>query len=106
MLFRSERLNAMHPNLVIAEKLPDDLSAFKFVFIDSVSKARLTSQDLTRLRKENPGTAFIFIFHTTKDGNFRGQQDFAHDVDVIIEVENGIAKANGRFGIGNKVSVF
>lgn len=101
-----ERLNAMHPNLVIAEKLPDDLSAFKFVFIDSVSKARLTSQDLTRLRKKNPGTAFIFIFHTTKDGNFRGQQDFAHDVDVIIEVENGVAKANGRFGVGGSARIF
>lgn len=96
----------IHPNLVIAEKLPDDLSAFKFVFIDSVSKARLTSQDLTRLRQENPGTAYVFIFHTTKDGNFRGQQDFAYDVDVIIEVENGVAKANGRFGIGGNINVF
>lgn len=101
-----ERLNAIHPNLVIAEKLPDDLSAYKFVFIDSVSKARLTSQDLTKMKKDNPKTAFVFIFHSTKEGNFRGQQDFAHDVDVIINVENGNAKANGRFGIGGKLEVF
>lgn len=101
-----ERLNAIHPNLVIAEKLPADLSAYKFVFIDSVSKARLTSQDLTAIKKENPKTAFVFIFHSTKEGNFRGQQDFAHDVDVIINVENGIAKANGRFGVGGRMDVF
>lgn len=101
-----ERLGAMHPNLIIAEKIPDDLSPYQFVFIDSVSKARLTSHDLTKLRKENPKTAFVFIFHTTKEGNFRGQQDFAHDVDVIIEVENGVAKANGRFGVGGKLEVF
>jgi len=25
---------------------------------------------------------------------------------VIIEVENGIAKANGRFGVGGKLEVF
>jgi len=101
-----ERLGAIHPNLVIAEKLPDDLTSYQFVFIDSVSKAGLSSQELTRLRKENPNTAFVFIFHTTKEGNFRGKQDFAHDVDVIIEVENGVAKANGRFGVGGKLEVF
>ena len=101
-----ERLGAIHLNLIIAEKIPDDLSPYQFVFIDSVSKARLTCMDITRLRKNNPKTAFVFIFHTTKEGNFRGQQDFAHDVDVIIEVENGIAKANGRFGIGGKMNIF
>jgi hypothetical protein len=101
-----ERLGAIHPNLVIAEKLPDDLTTYQFVFVDSVSKAGLSSQELTRLRKENPKTAFIFIFHTTKEGNFRGKQDFAHDVDVIIEVENGVAKANGRFGVGGRMDVF
>lgn len=100
-----ERLNAIHPNLVIAERLPEDLSPFQFVFIDSVSKAGLTTDDLTRLHKENPKTAFIFIFHTTKEGNFRGKQDFAHDVDVIIEVENGVAKANGRFGVGGRIDI-
>lgn len=101
-----ERLGAIHPNLIIAEKLPEDLTPYQFVFVDSVSKARLSSDDLTNLRKENPKTAFIFIFHTTKAGNFRGQQDFAHDVDVIIEVEKGVAKANGRFGIGGEMDVF
>lgn len=100
-----ERLGAIHPNLVIAEKLPDDLSPYQFVFIDSVSKAGFSSQELTRLRKENPKTAFIFIFHTTKEGNFRGKQDFAHDVDVIIEVENGVAKANGRFGVAGRMVI-
>ena len=101
-----ERLGAIHPNLIIAEKLPDDLTPYQFVFIDSVSKAKLTSQALTKLRKDNPKTAFVFIFHTTKEGNFKGQQDFAHDVDVIVEVENGIAKANGRFAIGGKMNIF
>ncbi|NJO92400.1 MAG: hypothetical protein HC831_28100 [Chloroflexia bacterium] len=101
-----ERLGAVHPNLVLAERLPDNLAPYQFVFVDSVSKARLSSDDLTKLRKENPKTSFVFIFHTTKAGNFRGQQDFAHDVDVIIEVENGVAKANGRFGVGERMEIF
>lgn len=101
-----ERLNAIHPNLVLAEKLPEDMSAYRFVFIDSVSKAGLSSLDLDNLKKRYPSTAFIYIFHTTKDGNFRGKQDFAHDVDVIVEVEDGIARANGRFGVGGKLNIF
>jgi predicted ATP-dependent serine protease len=100
-----ERLNAIHPNLVIAANLPEDLSKFQFVFIDSVSRAGLTTDDLTRIRKQNPQTAFIYIFHTTKVGNFRGRQDFAHDVDVIIEVENGVARANGRFGAISTIKI-
>lgn len=101
-----ERLNAIHHNLVLAEKLPEDMSAYRFVFIDSVSKAGLSNLDLDNLKKRYPSTAFIYIFHTTKDGNFRGKQDFAHDVDVIVEVEDGIAKANGRFGVGGHLNIF
>jgi len=32
--------------------------------------------------------------------NFRGKQGFAHEVEVIITVDKGVAKANGRFGSG------
>ena len=101
-----ERLGAIHPNLVISESIPLDLSPFQYVFIDSVSKAGLSSEDLTTIRKDNPKTAFIFIFHTTKAGNFRGKQDFAHDVDAIIEVDRGVATSNGRFGVAGRLDVF
>lgn len=82
------------------------LSPYQFVFIDSVSKAGLTAEYLTHILKENPKTSFIYIFHTTKEGNFRGKQGFAHDVDVIIEVEYGVAKANGRFAISGIIALF
>ena len=101
-----ERLNAIHPNLVIADKLPENLSMFDFVFIDSVSKAAMTIEQMVRLHKQFPKTAFIFIFHSTKDGKFRGSQGFAHEVDCIIDVENGIARGNGRFGVGGEINVF
>lgn len=101
-----ERLNAIHTNLQIASEIPENLSDYNFVFIDSVSKAELSIDDLNELRNSNPDTSFIFIFHTTKQGNFRGKQGFAHDADVIISVENGVAKANGRFGTGGEMEVF
>lgn len=94
-----ERLRATHPNLYVAETVPEDLAKYDFVFIDSVSRAGFNLDYLRQLRKDNPKTAFIFIYHTTKEGNFRGKNENAHEVDVIIEVANGKAKGNGRFGI-------
>lgn len=92
-----DRLEASHLNLFIAEKVPEDLSGFDFVFIDSVSKAGMEISDITALHKKFPKTAFIFIYHSTKEGKFRGGNEHAHEVDVIIEVVNGEAIAKGRF---------
>jgi hypothetical protein len=101
-----ERLNAIHPNLIIADTIPQNLSQYNFVFIDSVSKAGMTIDQLVKLHKQFPQTAFVFIFHSTKDGNFRGGQGFAHEVDCIIDVADGVAKGNGRFGVGGEINVF
>ena len=101
-----DRLNAYHQNLDIAEAIPDNLSGYDFIFIDSVTRAKLEVNDLRKLITSNPNKAFIFVFHSTKEGSFRGQQTFQHDVDIIIKVEQGIAKAYGRFNQGGEMKVF
>lgn len=93
-----ERLKAIHPNLYVSDTVPGNLSQFNFVFIDSVSKGKIDNDRLNELIKKHPETALIFIFHSTKNGDFRGGQENAHDVDVIVEIENGIATGRGRFG--------
>jgi hypothetical protein len=100
-----DRLGASHPNLFIAEQVPEDLSEFDFVFIDSVSKAGMEISDITVLHKKFPRTAFIFIYHSTKEGKFRGGNEHAHEVDVIIEVVNGGASAVGRFNSNSKIKI-
>jgi hypothetical protein len=100
-----ERLNASHPNLYITDRIPADLSQYQFVFIDSVSKAGMDVSDLEELRKQYPGVSFIFIYHTTKEGRFKGVNTHAHEVDVIIEVGKGEAKATGRFNAGGKMKI-
>ena len=62
---------------------------YQFVFIDSVSKAGIDIPDIELLRKQHPETSFIFIYHTTKEGRFKGTNTHAHEVDVIIEVAKG-----------------
>ena len=100
-----ERLKANHPNLFVTDRVPEHLDQFNFVFIDSVSKAGLEISDMDEMRKMNPNTSFIFIYHTTKEGKFRGVNAHAHEVDVIIEVEKGKATSTGRFNAGGSVGV-
>jgi hypothetical protein len=96
-----------HPNLFVAEEIPEGLSPYDFIFFDSVNKLGLSVQDLEALKRANQGKSFIYIFQTTKDGSFRGANEFQHDVDVVIEVpEKGLAVQNGRFNQGGEMRIF
>ncbi len=99
--------NVKHPNLFVSDYLPSDLSEYNFVFIDSVNKMELQPNDLEVLKAKNPDVSFIYVFQTTKEGNFRGSNHFQHDVDVVIEVpEKGKAIQNGRFNQGGAMEIF
>ncbi len=96
-----------HPNLFVTEQIPEDLSYYDFIFFDSVNKLGLSSGDLETLKHNNPGKSFVYIFQTTKEGNFRGANEFQHDVDVVIQVpEKGLAVQNGRFNQGGEMRIF
>jgi hypothetical protein len=96
-----------HPNLFVAESIPQDLTPYDFIFFDSVNKLGLSAGDLEALKQANPGKSFIYIFQTTKEGNFRGANEFQHDVDIVIEVpEKGMAVQNGRYNQGGQMKIF
>lgn len=96
-----------HENLFVSDYLPEDLSKYQFIILDSVNKLGLNPKDLENLKKNNPGKSFIFIFQTTKDGKFKGANSYQHDVDVVIEVpERGRATQFGRFNQGGEMSIF
>jgi len=96
-----------HPNLYVSENIPADLSPYDFIFFDSVNKLGLSVGDLGALRESYPEKSFIYVFQTTKDGHFRGANEFQHDVDVVIEVpEKGLAVQNGRFNQGGEMRIF
>ena len=96
-----------HPNLDISETIPEDLSMYRFVFLDSVNSLGLSTEDLVTLKNHNPNTSFIQIFQTTKAGSHRGDNESQHNVDVIIEVpEKGMAVQNGRFNQGGEMRIF
>ncbi len=64
-------------------------------------------QELDVLEKKYPKTSFVYIFQTTKDGNFKGGMEYKHNVDVVIEVpEKGIATQYGRYNQGGEIKIF
>jgi hypothetical protein len=97
---RIERLDVGHPHMYVSNHLPSDLSPYDFVITDSVSRGRLDLEEMRSLISSFPDTSFIFIFHVTKSGLPRGTAEFQHEVDVLVEVSDGVATANGRFGPG------
>ncbi|RYY17198.1 MAG: hypothetical protein EOO04_25755, partial [Chitinophagaceae bacterium] len=100
------RNKANVPGLDFANKLPPNLSMYQFVFVDSVSDAGLDEVAFKGLIKANkPHTSILGIFHATKGGNFRGGQTYAHDVDVLIKVDSGVAEAQGRFAPPNQINI-
>ena len=52
------------------------------------------------------GKFYVYVFQTTKGGQFRGSQEYLHDVDAEIRVENMTAKAGkNRFGGYEQIDV-
>lgn len=96
-----------HPNLVVADAIPEALSSYEFIFLDSINKLGLSPQDLERLKTQNKGKSFVYIFQVNKAGAFKGSNTFQHDVDVVVELpEIGKAVQYGRFNQGGELNVF
>jgi hypothetical protein len=105
--FQDKVLAVKHHNLHVSPFLPDDLSPYQYIFLDSVTRLGLTPEDLRRLKARYPGKSFIYIFQVTKHGIFKGNNDFQHDVDIVIEVpQKGKAVQMGRYNQGGEMDIF
>lgn len=79
---------------------------YDFVFIDSINVAGIEVSQLGELRQLHSSTAFISVMQATKQGSFKGSQEFAHNCDIIINVENGRASQIGRFNAPAEFEIF
>lgn len=94
-----ERLNAVNRNIDLSDRIPEDISKYNVVVLDSINTMQLTPQQLRDLYYKNPKTSFVSVFQTTKDGNFKGAQEFEHDADTVIRIEKFTATPQkNRFG--------
>ena len=79
---------------------------YRFVVIDSVNYIRIEPEQIEELKADNPRMALITVQQATKDGKFRGSQQFAHNCDIIIEVIQGVAHSTGRFAPPREMAIF
>lgn len=100
-----KRLNACNENLHIAESVPEGaLQDYDCVFFDSVNDLQI---EPTKLNEYTDGIASVSIFQCTKDGQYKGGQEFSHDADVVVRVDDMVATTEkNRFGnSGNEFMV-
>ena len=67
-----------------------DKGKYRFIVLDSINDMKLTPEDLSRLRAQFYKCGFIGILQSTKDGKFKGSNEFAHDSDIKIKLDNYI----------------
>lgn len=83
-----------HPNLVFVKSIDQlsrmgkNIDQFRVAFFDSVNKMKWSVDDWTVFADQHPGMIKIAIIQTTKDGDFKGGQEWQHEVDVAAEIRN------------------
>lgn len=79
---------------------------YDFVFIDSVNYMRLLPEQVEELKNILPESGFVTVQQATKQGHARGSQEFGHNCDIIVEIVDGVAYAQGRFAPPAEMEVF
>lgn len=84
-----------------------DLSMYRFLFVDSVNHAGMEIEQLRRLREKHPSLSIVLVMQSTKEGQFKGSQEWAHETDLVITVEAGRARTEkNRYAPLSSIQVF
>ena len=100
------RLNAFHKNIYVTADMPDDLSYFDLLVIDSVNEMNMTPDDIRKIQETYPNLSTWQIFKATKEGKFLGQSDYGHLCQVELVCEDRHCQAHkNRFGGNVRVGI-
>jgi DNA replication protein DnaC len=64
------RLNAIHKNIHLAEKMPDNLNDYDVLMIDSVNEMNMTPDHIRQIISKYPKLSTVQLFKATKEGKF------------------------------------
>lgn len=80
---------------------------YDLLIIDSVNNLRIQPDDISKIKKELPDLGIVAIMQSTKDGKFKGSQEFLHDSDISIVCEKPHAKQQkSRYAPPSEIVVF
>lgn len=82
------------PSSKTIEQHINDINNFnyKLVIIDSATHMRYGHEVLERMRKATPGTSYLVVLQSVKDGDFKGDNQWAHNCDIMININDGKAQ--------------
>lgn len=90
-IFRQPSLKEFkYPNLRFVKSL-NEIQSFenvKVLLLDSVDKVKWSVEDWTAFSDAHPNMIKIAVKQTTKDGDFKGGQEWAHEMDIVTEIRN------------------
>jgi hypothetical protein len=78
---------------------------YNYIFIDSANQANLSVPDVEELKRKFNDTAFITVFQSTEAKDI-GFNKFKHICDILVEVDQGVAKSMGRFNPYARYEIF
>lgn len=91
-----QRLGIANENLYLADELPYSFNGYDVIFFDSVNTLDLDASVLETFPKDK---AYVWIFQSTKTGQYRGSQAYSHNSDTVVKVEKLKATLDkNRFG--------
>lgn len=88
-------------------ELPINLSIYDAIFLDSITTMNIGLETMIRLIGQYPKISWVWLFQTTKEGMFRGDQNWQHLVDAEIYCSNGKARTlKNRFGGKEEIDIY
>ena len=49
-------------------------------------------QVIEKMRKATPGASYMVILQSVKDGDFKGDNQWAHNCDIMVNINDGKAQ--------------
>lgn len=61
---------------------------YKMIVLDSVNYMKLSHEDINKIREKLPNLAITAVMQSTKEGGFKGGQEYKHDCNLFLEISN------------------
>ena len=88
-------------------KLAKQLQPYSMVVFDSVNHLNIDTDGIEFIRKKNPNLCIVCVMQSTKDGNHKGSQEFLHNCDIRVNMENGQAmQTKSRYSPKSDINIF
>ncbi|MFK7983463.1 MAG: hypothetical protein AB8G86_26010, partial [Saprospiraceae bacterium] len=77
------------------QKLLERVQGYDLVILDSINNMKLSA---TEVKEINKRAAIMAVMQSTKDGGFKGGQDYFHDCDKFVVIDKltaSVSKSRG-----------